>query len=143
MSVAAFSTGWRTGWRSLLWPGVFTVLVMAALVGLGVWQLQRLAWKEAILARIHARISASPVAPPPEAEWPGFDPETQDYRHVRVSGIFAHDREALVFRASANGKPGFDGPGFLVLTPLALADGTSIIVNRGFVPLAGKDAAAR
>lgn len=133
----------RTGWRGLLWPALATICVMAMLAGLGLWQLQRLAWKEAILERIHARISAPPSAPPPEAEWAKFDPETQDYRHVKISGTFAHDKEALVFRASADGRQGAGGPGYLVLTPLVQADGTTIIVNRGFVPLARRDAASR
>ena len=85
-----------TPFRGLLWPGLFTVLVMAALVGLGFWQLERMAWKETILAQIEARAHAAPVPPPPEAEWAGFDASAHDYRHVTASGVFENDREAAV-----------------------------------------------
>ena len=128
-------------WRSLLWPLLATCAALAVLVSLGLWQLQRLAWKEAVLAQIAARVSAPPVAAP--ADWSAFDPQRDEYRHVTVSGTFEHDHEALVFRATGNGRPGFEGPGYLVMTPLLLADGAHVLVNRGFVPLARRDPASR
>ena len=128
-------------WRSLLWPFVFTCAALAVLVSLGLWQLQRLAWKEAVLAQIEARAGASPVAAP--ADWSAFDPQRDEYRHVTMSGTFEHDHEALVFRATGNGRPDFEGPGYLVMTPLLLADGAHVLVNRGFVPLAKRDPALR
>ena len=133
----------RRGWQSLIVPGLFAGLVMAALLALGFWQLRRLAWKEAIIHTIETRIHAPAGAAPVEAEWAGMVPEDADYRHVTATGVFAHDQEALVFRATANGKAGFDGPGYLVLTPLILADGSSIIINRGFVPINRQDPASR
>ena len=129
--------------RSLLLPSLFAAAAFIVLVCLGLWQLQRLAWKEAVLASIGARIHAAPAAPPPEQAWAALDAEAENYRHVSVSGAFLHDKEALVFRATGNGKAGFDGPGFLVLTPLVQADGAIILVNRGFVPLARRDPATR
>ena len=129
--------------RSLLWPTLFAALAFAVLICLGLWQLQRLAWKQGVLAMVAQRIHAAPAAPPPESAWAGFDAEAENYRHVAVTGTFAHDREALVFRATGNGQPGFDGPGYLVLTPLLLAGGAAILVNRGFVPIARRDPASR
>ena len=93
------------------------------------------------MAQIAARAGAPPVAAP--AVWSAFDAQRDEYRHVTISGTFEHDHEALVFRASGNGKPGFEGPGYLVMTPLLLADGAHVLVNRGFVPLASRDAALR
>ena len=127
--------------RRLLLPGLATLAVMAVLVGLGVWQLQRLAWKEGLVARIAARARAAPEPLPPLPQWAGL--ADYDYRHVVARGAFEHEREALVFRASGNGRTGVGGPGYLVLTPLRLADGSRVIVNRGFVPLARKDPASR
>ena len=111
------------------------------LVSLGLWQLQRLAWKEGVLAQIEARASAPPVAAP--IDWGAFEPQRDEYRHVTISGEFEHDHEALVFRATGNGKAGFEGPGYLVMTPLLLADGAHVLVNRGFVPMARRDSASR
>ncbi len=79
----------------LLWPAVFTLVVGAILVSLGVWQLHRLAWKEALIAEIAARAEAPPVPLPPEALWPLLDPEDYDYRHVEAVGHYEHDKEAL------------------------------------------------
>ena len=128
-------------WRSVVVLGLVCLPALAILVGLGVWQLQRLAWKEALIAEVSARAGAAPVAPPPEAEWASLMPESTEYRHVRVSGVYDLAHQALVFRALANPRGRYGGQGTLVLTPLKLADGATIIVNRGFVPLERKDAA--
>jgi surfeit locus 1 family protein len=128
---------------SLIWPGLFTLIGLAILVALGVWQLQRLAWKEALIAEISARVGAPSVAPPPEAEWPRLNPAEYEYRHVRVAGAFDFAHQALVFRTLENPRGRYGGPGYLVLTPLSLADGAIIIVNRGFIPGDRKDAASR
>jgi surfeit locus 1 family protein len=115
---------------------------VALLSGLGAWQLQRLAWKEAILAEIAERRDTPPQPAPPQKDWPSLDPEAYDYRHVTARGTFDHARESYLFRASATGAAG-DGPGYEVLTPLRLADGGEIIVNRGFVPAELQDPARR
>jgi surfeit locus 1 family protein len=114
--------------RGLIIPALFTLVMGAILVSLGVWQLHRLAWKEAILARVAARVTAPPQAVPPPAAWPTLQPDDYEYRHVALDGTFDHADEALVFRGTAA------GPGYFVLTPLRLADGSTVIVNRGFVP---------
>ncbi len=102
---------------------------MAILVGLGVWQLQRLAWKERILAEITARMDdalpALPAAP---------DETRDEYRRVRLTGqIEAGEVHVLTSQPPA-------GPGYLVIAPLALPDGRRVMVQRGFVPEAGKPA---
>ena len=114
--------------RPLVLPALLTLGMGAILIGLGVWQLQRLAWKTAIIARIEARTSAPAEALPPAAAWPALRPDAYEYRHVALEGTFDHGKEALVFRGTAA------GPGFFVLTPLRLATGGTVIVNRGFVP---------
>ena len=127
----------------LLLPAAVAALAFCALVGLGVWQLQRLAWKEALIAAIAERSQASPVPPPAPAEWLALEPNAYDYRSVTVTGVFEHDKEALVFRILEGGKGVISAPGFLALTPLRLADGAAVIVNRGFVPQDLRDKSRR
>ncbi len=132
------------GRGGLLWPTVGTLLACALLVGLGVWQLQRLAWKTALIATIEARTTAATVPLPPESEWPALEPSDYGYRHVVLEGTFEHDKEARVFRPLDEPKGGpFRGIGDLVLTPLRLASGAVVIVNRGFVPEDRVDPATR
>jgi surfeit locus 1 family protein len=64
----------------------------AFLIGLGVWQLQRLAWKTAILAEINERINANPQSLPPQTAWPTLKPDDYEYRHVAADGIFDHTK---------------------------------------------------
>ncbi len=109
----------------------------ACLIGLGVWQLHRLAWKNAIVARIEARTRAPTVPLPPASAWAGLQIDDYEYRHVALEGTFDHRDEALVFRGTAA------GPGYFVLTPLRLARGGTVIVNRGFVPTDRADPASR
>jgi len=123
--------------RRLLAPAIATFIAFLLLCGLGVWQLQRLAWKEGILAQIHTRITAPPEPVPDEAQWPQLKPSDYAYRHVTVTGTFDHTKEALVFRPFRNET------GYLVLTPLTLASGAQIIVNRGFVREDVRDPAKR
>lgn len=96
--------------------------LVAAFVALGVWQVQRRAWKHDLVDRIAARVHAPPVAAPSTA---GSD---DAYRRITVTGHFLHDRSALVRAATVRGS------GYWVMTPLAGGDGRVTLINRGFVP---------
>ncbi|HSI40841.1 MAG TPA: SURF1 family protein [Xanthobacteraceae bacterium] len=124
----------RTGPGSLLWPGLCALGALAILLGLGTWQLQRHAWKNALIATVEARIARPAEPAPAQARWPDVRYDTDEYRRVFVTGRFRHDLETAVYalRDSAPGAPG--GPGFVVLTPLETDDGAFVLVNRGFVP---------
>lgn len=127
--------------KSLVAPVLFAAVVGAILISLGVWQLHRLAWKETLIAQITARTKAAPQPLPDVAQWPHLAPADYAYRHIEVAGHFDNDKEALVFYGTG---PDNLGPGYLVLTPLRLNSGATVIVNRGYVPLAfaGKSARA-
>jgi surfeit locus 1 family protein len=127
--------------RALIAPAVATLLGVAMLVALGNWQIRRLAWKEALIAAVETRSHAPPVEAPAEADWPRLDPADYEYRHVRLTGAFERDKQVLVFRALADPRGRYGGQGYLVLTPLRLADGSVVLVDRGFVPEANKAAA--
>jgi surfeit locus 1 family protein len=128
-------------WKSLAVPGALALIALAVLIGLGLWQLERLQWKNALLAQVAARTMAQAAPLPPESQWKNIA-AADEYRRLRATGTFRHDREALLYTVEPDDRrPG--GPGYLVLTPLALADGSTVIVNRGFVPLGRKDPATR
>ncbi|WP_082510222.1 MULTISPECIES: SURF1 family protein [unclassified Rhizobium] len=113
------------------------VLLTTVFLALGTWQVQRLFWKLDLIERVEARVNAPAVPTPAEADWPSFKPDEQEYRHVTASGRLLHDKETLVQAVTERGA------GFWVVTPLAEADGTTILINRGFVPSERRDPATR
>ncbi len=123
---------------ALLLVGAFAVLI-----GLGTWQLQRLAWKEALIAAASERPHAAAVAPPGPDAWPTFAIDDWNYRRVRLAGRFG-PREAYAWTVLGEPKGGdFSGAGYFVVAPFTLADGGVVLVNRGFVPDDRKDPASR
>lgn len=125
-------------WRALLAPGLATLAALAVLVSLGMWQLERRAWKEGLIARIEARAHGEPGAIVPEAQWPGWSAAADEFRRVRVTGAFLHDREVLLHGLMAVQR-GAPAQGYYVFTPLRLPDGAIVFVNRGFIPTEMKD----
>ena len=109
---------------------------IAGLVALGVWQLERRAWKLDLIARVDARLAADPVAAPGPTRWASLSTEGDAYTRVRATGRFLHDREVTVLAVTDRGS------GYWVLTPLETAD-FFVLVNRGFVPQDRRDPAAR
>lgn len=121
----------------------FAVLMLGLTVvfgALGFWQLQRLNEKEALVARVAERMNDEPVPFPGAADWANLDPQDYDYRPVTVSGRFVSGATVLVFTSLPDARGASGGPGYWVMTPLALEGGGTIFVNRGFVPQqAGND----
>jgi surfeit locus 1 family protein len=111
--------------RFRLWPTVAALAALAVLLGLGTWQLQRLGWKEDLVARAEAGLAAPPVALPAA----GTDLEALDFRRITVRGVYLHDA-AFMFGLSASGGE----PGGRLVTPLRLDDGRVVLVNRGWLP---------
>ena len=115
----------RPYWRRLLWPGVMTVVMLAMLLALGVWQVRRLAWKERILAEIAAAEAAPPVPLPAHPS---------PFVKVRITGRFRPD---LAAHFAAEVKETTAGPemGTELIVPLERADGPPVLVDRGWIPL--------
>jgi hypothetical protein len=89
-------------WRSLLLPAL---LVFAVLIALGTWQIERKAWKEALIASLTERLAAPLRALPPARDWAKLDRAGDEYRRVKFTASFDNAREALVFAAaSASGS---------------------------------------
>ena len=113
-----------------------TLAALALLIGLGVWQLQRLEWKRGLIAEIETRAKAPPIilAEALALAKDGGDPS---YLHVRVAGRFENDKERHLY-ALADGAPSWH-----LITPLVADDGATVMVDRGFVPDALKEQATR
>src|SRR5262249_211103 len=101
----------------LLVPSIAAACAFAVLIGLGTWQVQRKAWKEALIATVSERFAAPPVALPPPAEWPRLAAEMDEFRRVRFKADFVDDKEALVFTTGSSLHGGDVGPGYWVFTP--------------------------
>jgi surfeit locus 1 family protein len=127
-------------WRGLLLPAL---LAFAALIALGIWQIERKAWKEALIASLTERVAAPPQALPAAKDWAKLDRTSDEYRRVKFTASFNNTREALVFAAATGFRPDVTSPGYWVFTPARLTDGSAIVVNRGFVPDARRDPKSR
>jgi surfeit locus 1 family protein len=114
--------------RRLIGPSLMTAAMLAVLLGLGTWQVRRLAWKEAILAQI-AQAEASPPVPlaPSDAVPPPFT-------KVAVTGTLMHDRSAL-FGADVRDTPAGPDLGAFLIEPLQRPGAPPLLVERGWVPV--------
>lgn len=105
----------------------FALVAGAGFFALGVWQVHRLAWKEALIARVERNVHGTPVPAPGPAQWHAITPD-DEYRRVRAHGRFDYAHEVQVAATTDLGA------GYWVLTPLRTGEGAWLLVNRGFVP---------
>ncbi len=108
--------------RRVIFPVLLGLVGAGILIGLGTWQVQRMHWKDGVIAEIESRIHDDPVALPAAPE-----PETDRYRPVEVSGAFTGER--LRVQAAESGV----GAGYRVVEVFATRDDRRILVDRGFV----------
>ncbi len=102
------------------------LLFFVTLVGLGVWQLERLQWKRALIAEMGRNMARAPVSL--EAAL-ALGNERAQYRRVALAGRYDYSREVYVFATGENGAPVYH-----VLTPLVDDAGRTMLVDRGVVP---------
>jgi surfeit locus 1 family protein len=129
--------------RSLVLPSMVVLAVLTALLALGTWQLERKAWKEALIATLDERLNAPPADVPARTTGDRLDQSEMEFRRVRFSAEFLHDQEALVYTSGSALRSDVSGPGYWVFTPARRQDGSVIVVNRGFVPEGRQDPASR
>lgn len=115
---------------------LFVALAFAGFTALGLWQVQRLHWKHALIARVDSRIHAAAVPAPARAHWPAVTAESGEYRRVFAQGRFLQGRDTRVQALTELGA------GFWILSPLRTSAGDIVLVNRGFVPDDESDAIA-
>ncbi|MEO0382857.1 MAG: SURF1 family cytochrome oxidase biogenesis protein [Pseudomonadota bacterium] len=125
----------------------FTIALISGafvtLLGLGTWQMQRLAWKEDLIAQaetrptlpaipLHELVEEAGLAPlPTYAEKEGADDEVA-YRRVAVTGRFVGE-PVRVFTLLSDPVGPYEGPGYWIMQPFE-ADEHTVFVNRGFIP---------
>lgn len=110
--------------RQLLWPGVMATAMLAVLLGLGTWQVQRLHWKRGLLAQI-AHAEAAAAAPMPA--------EPEPFAKVQVTGRLRDDLSAS-YGAEVRDLPSGPQLGTQLIVPLERRDGDVVLVDRGWVP---------
>jgi surfeit locus 1 family protein len=108
--------------------GFAAIAVLVILVALGIWQIQRLAWKTDLIARVDARLAAPAVAAPGPQGWPAISAARDEYRRITLDGHYLPGKDVLVKAVSVQGS------GFWVMTPIQTDAGWIALVNRGFVP---------
>ncbi len=113
------------------------LVAFALFMALGTWQLERRAWKLDLIARVQSRVHQAPVPAPGPEQWIQVSAARDEYRPVRLTGVFLHDRETQVQALTELGA------GYWVLTPLRSADGAVVLINRGFVPADRRDPSRR
>lgn len=112
----------------LIWLAILASLLFTLFASLGTWQVFRLQWKLNLIERVEQRVHAAPVDAPQRERWPQVTTASDEYRHVRVSGVFLHQHAVKVMAVTELGG------GFWLLTPLQMADGSIVLINRGFIP---------
>ncbi|MFY0660296.1 MAG: SURF1 family protein [Shimia sp.] len=114
--------------RRLFLPLFFGILGTVVLVSLGTWQLQRLTWKEGVIAEINLRIASAPVALPDS-----IDVEQDKYLPVAVSGTITEDEIHLL--ASTRDA----GAVYRLVSAFETDGGRRIMIDRGWIKTEDKE----
>ncbi|WP_208435430.1 SURF1 family protein [Bartonella phoceensis] len=109
--------------------GMLWVCCFLLFSALGIWQVQRLNWKENLINSANQRVHLSPIKAPPQNQWAQLTFEKDEYRPVIITGKFLKNKNIFVTAVAQ------DTTGYWVLTPLQTADNTLTFVNRGFIPM--------
>jgi len=128
----------RFYFRPLLVPTLWLIPLLAILIGLGTWQIQRLHWKLDLLAKIHAGLTSAPV--PLHDALPSYDADrisAADYRRVQVRGLFENGQEMFFFTTGSDGEAVYH-----IVTPFLMRDGHTLLVDRGYIPMQMLDSPA-
>ncbi|HEX4617530.1 MAG TPA: SURF1 family protein [Stellaceae bacterium] len=123
-----------TNFRPLLWPTVFSLPMLLICLALGAWQVERLFWKQDLIAQRQAAVAAAPAAVPKGLA----EARDMEFHHVSDQGVFLNDKEIFLGATSEGG-----GQGYQILTPLLEPRGRAVFVNRGYIPAELRDPARR
>jgi surfeit locus 1 family protein len=113
---------------SVVGASVLAVIGIAILLSLGVWQLERKAWKETLIATLNARSAAAPQALPLSPQQ-----DRDEFGRVRVRAQFVPGEQALVYTPGSGLRPDVSGAGYWVLSPARIEGDGTVVVNRGFI----------
>lgn len=116
---------------------ITSLVALGVLLSLGGWQIQRMSWKQDVLSKLEARAAADPVTLARALEVSTRSGEDAQFLKVAATGQFRHAFELHLF-GLANKQPGWR-----IITPLETSTGDVVLVVRGFVPEALKEAGSR
>lgn len=119
--------------RSLIVPTIISLAIIGVLLSLGFWQLQRKQQKVALVAALHERLAAPPSRIPPTT-WVHLTPERDEFRRVIFNAKVDTATQAQVYSSGSALRKDIARSGVWVFAPATLADGSVVVVNRGFVP---------
>src|SRR6201997_4990270 len=124
----------RVGQRGTSGFAVFTLMMVALSVGLGVWQLQRRVEEHALIAALNERLAAAPVPLPDPSQWPALTSEKDEFRRVSFTATYESRLDATVYSSDTSTRNDISGPGNWAFIPARLPTGEIVAVNAGFVP---------
>jgi surfeit locus 1 family protein len=120
--------------RALLVPTLLALAGLVVLLALGTWQVERKAWKEALIATLTQRLDAAPADLPRRDIWAVLDPARHEFRRVAVPAEFVPEQEARVYASGSALRDDVKAPGYFAFTPARLPGGSIVVVNRGYMP---------
>jgi cytochrome oxidase assembly protein ShyY1 len=112
---------------------IFTLVMVAVCVGLGLWQLQRRLEKHTLIAALDERLAASPEALPQPSQWSVLTPARDEFRRVSFTAAYARLPDAMVYSSGSAVRDDVSGPGTWAFLPARLPGGETVVVNTGFV----------
>jgi cytochrome oxidase assembly protein ShyY1 len=113
---------------------IFTLVMLIAFVGLGIWQLQRRVEKHALIAALTERLAAAPRPLPPPVQWSALNPAHDEFSRVSFTATYQSRLDAMVYGSGSAVRGDISGPGTWAFLPAQLPDGETVAVNAGFVP---------
>ena len=118
----------------VLIQGAAVLVALAILLGLGTWQVERKAWKEALIATLTNRIAENPMPLPPPGKWAQMEQQDWEFRRVKLTVTFGNGGDVLAYTSGSALRDDVKSPGYFVFAPASLQDGKKIVVNCGYVP---------
>lgn len=119
--------------RGIAGLGLVTLVIVAVLLGLGAWQLQRRGEKHALIAALTERLAAPPVALPRPAAWPGLTRAADEFRRVAFTATYKPAPDAMVYSAGSSIRPDAAGPGTWAFLPAVLPSGETVVIDAGYI----------
>jgi cytochrome oxidase assembly protein ShyY1 len=119
--------------RGIAGFALFTLVIMAAFIALGVWQLQRRVAKHALIAALSERLAAAPVALPPPAQWKTLSAPNDEFRRVSFTASYTPLPDAMVYSSGSAVRRDASGPGTWAFLPARLPTGEMIVIDAGYL----------
>ena len=119
--------------RRILVPSLIALAGLIVLIGLGTWQLERKAWKDALVVTLGQRLTAPPANLPAPECWSLLTVANQEFRRFAFPAEFLPGEEVRLYTSGSQLRDDIKTPGYFVFTPARLTGGSIVVVNRGYV----------